>query len=418
MFRTPQRNSNSLKMLNLLSLIYRNRIFLTLGLVGVAFLSLKAIGVTVNRINGGATVGYVDFSVPGDVIPLELVRTYNSITALNTRTGWNGAFGWGWTSDFETTVTITPERYVLLRDGNTGNNVIFRPIRMDGKAIDSFIEQVRGAYFARKKGRVPTPAEMKKLELPSDMKRKLKTDPMFRRDVAIRYNLKIEDPSDEVLVSSRFGYETMEKKGKNWIRTKGGVIYTFDPQGRLTKKSDRNGFYVEFRYSPTNRLQLREIITRNRTASLRFGWRNSRIVRITDNRGVQANFSYDSKGNLIKAVDSNKQIYVYKYQNKKHPHLLTRIEYPGEKVNGRVPFRIIEYDKNGLVIKHRDKNGAEARFAYGRSPNNPKTNFWTRTLYRYPSPRPPMEKAKRPQAKNKKPSRHRSTSPSFFPTQG
>jgi hypothetical protein len=80
----------------------------------------------INKLNGGNSVIYTDFSIPGTLVPMELVRSYNSITSINEVNGWNGAFGWGWTSPFETNLTVTPERQVLLRDGFTGNTIIFR----------------------------------------------------------------------------------------------------------------------------------------------------------------------------------------------------------------------------------------------------------------------------------------------------
>lgn len=77
--------------------------------------------VVVNRVNGGMNAIYIDFSIQGMIIPLEVVRTYNSITALNEVTGWPGSFGWGWTSPFESALITTAERNVILRDGGTGN---------------------------------------------------------------------------------------------------------------------------------------------------------------------------------------------------------------------------------------------------------------------------------------------------------
>lgn len=95
--------------------------------VFLCLISFSARAVVINRVNGGLNTIYIDFTIPGTVVPLEVVRTYNSITAINEATGWPGAFGWGWTSPFETTLTTTAERNVILRDGGSGNTIYFKP---------------------------------------------------------------------------------------------------------------------------------------------------------------------------------------------------------------------------------------------------------------------------------------------------
>ena len=96
----------------------RKRKSAVLPLLAMALLCLppRAQALTVNRVNGGTNVIYIDFSIPGKVVPLELVRSYNSITALNESNGWLGAFGWGWTSPFETTLTVTSKKSLRLME--------------------------------------------------------------------------------------------------------------------------------------------------------------------------------------------------------------------------------------------------------------------------------------------------------------
>ncbi|NDD03876.1 MAG: hypothetical protein EB078_03130, partial [Proteobacteria bacterium] len=88
-------------------------LIILLVVISGLFSSSHATAVTVNRVNGSMNVVYVDFSVPGYAVPLELLRSYNSITALNETSGWSGTFGWGWTSPLETTLTVTPEKSVI-----------------------------------------------------------------------------------------------------------------------------------------------------------------------------------------------------------------------------------------------------------------------------------------------------------------
>ncbi len=342
-------------------------------------LSSPSFGVAVNRLNGSATLIYVDFSIPGRVIPLELVRTYNTLTALNETTGWNGAFGWGWTSPFESTLIVTPQQHVILRDGQSGNTVLFKPITEDPKMKAAYFEAVRQAYFERSLSRKMTPEENRKLALPEKMVMRLKSDPQFRNELAVKFNLTAPVPKGQTLVSSEYGYQTLEFKNNQWVREKDGVTQTFDPQGRMIRQADRTGFFLDFKYDKGSKGKLSEISDADRAMSLKFTWRADRIIEVTDNRSIKARYTYDGSGNLIQVIDSNTQTFFFRYENKKFPHLLTKIEYPGEVLAGNKAFRELRYDDNGLAVYHRDKDGSESSYVYGKG-SDPENNFSTKVV--------------------------------------
>ena len=252
-----------------------------------AWCCLSANALTVNRLNGSASVIYIDFVIPS-TIPMELARTYNSITATNEQRGWLGAFGWGWTSPFETTMTTTPDRNVLLRDGANGNTVLFRPEKEDPKAMSEFLEAFKIAYFNKERGLNLSKSEAAKLNLPERIATSLRTDPQFRNEMAAKYAVKATIPTGQVLVSSEFGYQTVYQKGTQWIRTRDGMTQTFDGDGRLIQQRDAKGALFTFTYSPTQKYQLDEVRDANKTASLKFTWRGDRIAEVTDNRGNRA----------------------------------------------------------------------------------------------------------------------------------
>jgi YD repeat-containing protein len=353
---------------------------LSLRLALTLFISFNAHALTVNRLNGSASVIYLDFNVPGAVLPLELARTYNSITAASEQKGWLGAFGWGWTSPFETTLTVTPDRNVLLRDGANGNTVLFRPENEDPGVMASFIDEVKTEYFKKEKNRKLNAGELSKLTLPAKIENRLRKDPEFRSELASKFGIKSQIPIGQVLISSEFGYQTIFQKGDQWIRTRDGITQVFDNDGRLVKQVDKNGFFFTYAYSPSQKFQLEIISDANRTMSLRFKWRNDRIVEAFDNRGNRASYAYDTGNNLIQVTDSNRQIYKYQYSHKKFPHLLTKIDYASESSLDKPVFREIRYDDSALVTFHHEKDGAETTYTYGKLPRDPENNFWTRSV--------------------------------------
>lgn len=354
------------------------RIALIIGLVFTTFVQ----AVTVNRLNGGVSVIYVDFSLGGNAIPLELVRTYSSLTALNEQSGWQGIFGWGWNSPIETTLITTPDKQVLLRDGNSGNTAIFKSEKEDPKVRDAFFEEVKKAYFERTKDKKLSKAELKKMVLPEKILNRLKTDPQFRAEMAAKYNLKGTIPKGELLVSIEYGYQTLQFKNNQWIRDRDGIRQFFDSQGRLVRSEDRSGFGFEYKYLPGTKNQVDEIHDKNKTVSLKFKWRQDRIIEVTDNRNRKSRYAYDTFGNLVQVTDSNSQTYIYRYENKKFPHLLTKIEYLSESNARKRVARQLRYDENGLIVMHVDKDGSETTYTYGKNTSDPENNFWTRSTRR------------------------------------
>lgn len=347
----------------------------------LVFFALKTFGVNINRVNGSVNISYVDFSVPGYAVPLELVRSYNSITALNETSGWSGAFGWGWTSPIETTLTVTPEKKVILRDGGTGNNVIFSSAQPNEKAIEAFTLKIKKAFFEQQKHVKLSESELSQLELPTSMASKLKTDGQFRSEMASRYNV-TTDPGSDLLISSDYGYQTLQFRKNQWFREKDGIVQIFDKDGRLTRQVDKNGFYFDYLYENGNKYQVTEIHDQDKVTSLKLIWKGERIVSAVDNRGRKASYQYDGLGNLTQVTDSNQQTYSFRYETKKFPHLLTQIDYVTESKGRSLIARTFRYDDAGLVTFHRDKDGLETLFAYGRNASNPEFNFWTKTTYK------------------------------------
>lgn len=351
----------------------------------VCVVSTTVSALTVNRLNGSATILYIDFSIPGPVLSLELVRAYNSITAVNENSGWNGAFGWGWTSLAESLMTITGDRKVLLRDGLSGNTLTFAAEKEDPSVRQTFLAAIKKAYFKQKLGREISAGELSRLSLPDRMQSQLLSNPAYRAELAVKYNVTSPVPRGEVLVSSEYGYQTIEFRNNHWIRLHDGIAQEYDKEGRIIRQTDKNGFTIWFRYSAQNKNQIAVIESDDKSVSLRFSLRKDRISEIVDNRNLKATYQYDKDGNLIDVTDSANQKVKYKYESKRFPHLITSIEYLSSGL--QKASREIRYDENGLVTFQKDKDGTETTFSYGKSPSNPQDNFWTKFVTKVPNGR-------------------------------
>ena len=346
-------------------------------LILIGLVCAQGWALTVNRLNGGGTLIYVDFSLPGGVVPLELVRSYNSLTALTEPTGWLGMFGWGWTSPLETFLTVTPDRGVLLRDGGSGNILAFKPQSDAGQARSELLQRLKKPFLEARLGRKLTDADAARMEWPATALKQLEADASYRAQLARKYKIALPLTGGQVLVSKTYGYETLQlEKNGSWKRQKDGLTQTFDKNGRLTGQLDRSGFEISLKYSGK---QLAEVSDRNRLHTLKFTFARDRVMEVADNRGDRARYIYDDTGNLTRVTDSKSHVFAFRYENKKFPHLLSRIDYVSEGAK-TPPYREIRYDENGLVVFHRDKEGTETQYEYGKNPANPEFQFWTKTL--------------------------------------
>src|SRR4051812_4771149 len=86
---------------------------------------------------------WTTMQVPGVGYDLRVALTYNS------RSLFNGKFGYGWCSDFETKIDPTPEGNLKLTECGGGMEIIFMPKSYKSDAKDNMIKQIMTAVRER-----------------------------------------------------------------------------------------------------------------------------------------------------------------------------------------------------------------------------------------------------------------------------
>jgi len=71
--------------------------------------------------NANYSNSWVDLELSGSGYDLRVSRTYNS------RTLFNGIFGFGWCSDFETKLEVTPEANLKMTECGAGRETYYMP---------------------------------------------------------------------------------------------------------------------------------------------------------------------------------------------------------------------------------------------------------------------------------------------------
>lgn len=269
-------------------------------LVGRAIVDMK---------NSNYAETWIDITVPGTGFDLRVQRYYNS------RAVFNGMFGYGWCTDFESTLTPTPEGNLRYQECGAGQEIIYTRGKSDAKEVEETINKI--IAYAKKTNRSATPESLEHL------RGQLRDDAEAR----IRLGAQAEIKPPEVKEGVEYAADTLEvekivRKGDLYVRTVAdGTTQKFNTNGKLVVMQDKNGNYLKLIW---NGDQLKEVID-NSARKLGFQhYPNKRVKDITGPGTLKATYTYQGE-DLSKVVNMWENTYVFKYDDN---HNLTRVNYP------------------------------------------------------------------------------------------
>ena len=264
---------------------------------------------------------WIDLELAGDAYDLKVVRAYKS------RTLFNGIFGFGWCSEFETALKITSESSVTINECGDGLETEYSVLKNNAESPE---ETTGGTKKSNK-------------------------------EISVGLKMTAVENENEFVI-----------REKNYFtRTKiDGSSQRFDLSGRLTHTYNKTGQFIKFNYSEG---RLVEIVDEdNRKLNIKYG-ANSKVSKITGPNGISSEYRYDENDNLIwnknAWAKSDKDAYTYEYNVY---HNLTRAVWPdGTDIK-------IQYDnKKDWVTSFTDRDGCVEKYAYGASKKNPDLHYWS-----------------------------------------
>ncbi|HAG91099.1 MAG TPA: cell wall-associated protein wapA [Bdellovibrionales bacterium] len=295
---------------------------------------------------------YIDMKVPGVGYDLRVARTYNS------RSIFNGMFGFGWCSDFETKVEVTPENGLKLTECGGGVEINYLPKGFKSSSSDEVIKQI---IMALKK---------KRPELKDDYLGKLanemKTNTFMREEFA--RNL---DISGKILQGK--AYYANGKEAEYIVLEKGyykrsltdGTFQRFDDKtGLLTHMYDRNGNYLKLAWGKSG---LDGVVDNlGRKLSFKHDPVTKKVALIVGPNKMTA--TYNSKGdNLVAVKNADSEVYKYEYDEL---HNLTEITLPDKRM------KKLSYNKDkDWVVSFTNPKGCVENYNYILGKPNPKEYF-------------------------------------------
>jgi YD repeat-containing protein len=297
---------------------------------------------------------WIDMEVPGSGFDLKVVRTYNS------RSLFNGIFGFGWCSDFETSLEVTGDSTIKIKECGGGQEIIFSPREMTKKDIDATITTIVSKMKADKKvGQ--TEAYYK------EMQQKLYEDDDLRSEYARQYGIKAEIKEGTKYFAKGREVENVVFNKTYYTRTLvDGSAQRFSPQGKLTHLYDKNGNFLKLDYDKD---VLKEVADNNSRRLTFKMYPNKKVKSITGPNGLLSEYKFSNLDDLSTNRNAWAKVYYYEYDDL---HNLTKATWPDKT------FVNIKYDKkNDWVMAFTDREKCTESYNYEFEPKDPRGHYWS-----------------------------------------
>ncbi|MBC7420938.1 MAG: cell wall-associated protein wapA [Bdellovibrio sp.] len=331
-------------------------LLLSFAIVTLFFQSAHAL---VDMNNASYSNTWIDMEVPGSGYDMKIVRSYKS------RTIYNGIFGFGWCSNFETKLTITSEGNIKITECGDGQEVVFSAREITKKDIDNTIAQIINKMKGDPKVKSGSPDYFKQLSaqlLEDDDKRS-----QFARQYGVNVQIK---EGTKFMANGKEVENVVLAKGFYTRNLPDGSYQRYDLQGRITHMYDKNGNFLKFDYEKDLLKELED----NNSRKIAFKYYpNKKVKQIIGPNGLNAEYKYSAQEDLIWSKNmwakKNTDVYTYEFNE---VHNLTKASWPDKT------FALIRYDNiKDWVIGYTDREKCVENYKYDVSPNDPKFHYWS-----------------------------------------
>jgi YD repeat-containing protein len=329
---------------------------LTTLLIGLAFQNAHAL---VDMNNASYSNAWVDLEVPGSGYDMRVVRSYKS------RTLFNGMFGFGWCSDFETKLETTSEGNIKVSECGDGLETIYSAREITKKDIDSTINQIIAKMKADGKIKANSADYFKKL---SDQ---LVEDDDQRSQLAKKYGISVPIKEGTKFMANGKEVESVVLSKEYYTRTMpDGSSQRYDLQGRLTHMYDKNNNYLKFEYDKD---QLKEVVDNNSRKMTFKYYPNKKIKLITGPNGLMTEYKYSAQEDLVwnRNAWAKKETEAYTFEYNEF-HNLVKSTWPDKSSIA------IKYDNvKDWVLAFTDRDKCTENYKYETAATNPKFHYWS-----------------------------------------
>lgn len=297
---------------------------------------------------------WTDIDVPSSAnqFKLKVDRSYNS------RSLFDGIFGFGWCSDFETRLDITPEGNIRLVECGSGQETMYMPMEFNRKDIDKTIALIIPKL---RQGQSMDEKALKALQ--EDMVSNHKLRAKYASDFKIKV-----DPKEgmEYFANGREVEKFVFNKGVYTRTLASGTQMRFNSSGRMTHIYDNGGNFLRFEYDKD---LIREVVDNNgRKLSFKF-YNNKKVKSISGPNGTTAEYKFKGLDDLNWVKNQWNNVYQYEYDDR---HNLTKVLYP-DKTTIQIQYN----QERDWVVGFADRDKCQEEYKYEMSKAEPRMHYWS-----------------------------------------
>lgn len=309
--------------------------------------------------NAGYSNSWVDMEVPGNGYDMRILRVYKS------RTIFNGMFGFGWCSEYETKLEKTAEGQIKISECGDGQEVIYSAKELTKSEVEKTITTIISKMKVDKKYSTSSPVFW------TNLKTQLFEDSDVRSNYANQYGIITPIKEGQKLLANGKEVENVVFAKGIYTRTLvDGSYQRFNADGKMTHMYDKNGNYLKFEYQNNLLVQIED--NNSRKLSLKY-FPNKKVQKITGPNNLTTEYKYNQQDDLIwnKNAWAKKDSDVYNYEYNEF-HNLTKATWPDKT------FVALKYDNvKDWVISFTDREKCTEAYKYEFAPANPKFNYWS-----------------------------------------
>lgn len=301
--------------------------------------------------NANFTETWVDLEIPDTGYNLKVERAYNS------RTLHNGLFGFGWCSNFETSLDILADGRVKRVECGAGQELTYAPKSFDATDVQAGIQKIISAIKKENPGLSNREAQI--------ITQKLKDDTTFRDRESARLNIAKEAKDGTVFYSEGSNADKIVLKKGFYVRDLAdGSSERYNTQGQLVYLYDKNQNYLKLDYNKKTLTSL----TTSSGRRLSFSYtQNGKISEIRGPNGLSCTYKYEKLNDLVSAKNGKDEVTKYTYDTL---HNVTQITYADKSVKG------LKYNQDkDWVTELIDRNGCSEKYDYTLSKEDPKNHY-------------------------------------------
>jgi YD repeat-containing protein len=297
---------------------------------------------------------WIDIQVDGSGYDMKVLRTYHS------RSLFNGMFGFGWCSNFETSVEILPEGSLKVRECGTGATTVYSPREITKGEVEKVISQIMAKVRADKKVGVSE-------EYYKKLTTELFDNPTKRLLMADQYGLRPAIKEGTKFYANGHDVEYMQLDKDYYTRyLTDGTMQRFDKEGRLLALYDKNNHFLKFKYEKDLLKEIEDNL--GRRMAFKF-YPNKKVKEIMAPNGYKAEYKFANMDDLVWVKNAWKNQFSYEYDD---GHNMTKAIWPDKT------FYAMKYNKKeDWVISLQDRDKCVENYSYETSKSDPQYHYWS-----------------------------------------